>query len=156
MRIEDLGHDKIEIRTAGELNLLKAGRASWPLLQAAEGHSDPEIASRATQILHRAHLRRKIPYQILRYHPNAIHTLQDGATREKLKLISTFGRYYQESKAFLITLSKDPNPRIAVAASDALYDNRDFSWVEHLLDIYVRTPPPHSPPAGYGEGNAHP
>ena len=143
--IEDLGHDKIEIRTAGELNLLKAGRASWPLLQAAEGHTDPEIASRATQILHRTHLRRKIPYQILRYHPNAIHTLQDGATREKLKLISTFGRYYQESKSFLITLSMDPNPRIAVAASDALYDNRDFSWVEHLLDIYVRTPPPLSP-----------
>jgi len=143
--IEDLGHEKIEIRTAAERKLLKVGRESWTLLKAAEGHPDPEVASRAVQILHRAHLRRKIPYQILRYHPNAIHTLQDGATREKLKLISTFGRYYQESKTFLITLSNDLDPQIAVAAADALYDNRDFSWVEHLLEIYASTPPPHSP-----------
>ena len=143
--IEDLGQDDIETRTKAGARLLHAGRAAWGPLTNAESHSNPEISARATQILSHARLRRQISYRILRFHPNALYTLKDGPTREKLRLIATFGRYYKESRRFLLTFSADPNPRIAVAAAEALYDNRDFSWVEHLLRIYAEETVPRSP-----------
>ena len=136
--IDDLGNARIQVREEAAARLWNAGRAAWPALQAAsENHRDPETRARARDLLERSRLRRRLSFRILEEHPNAALTLRAGATGAKIRLIRTMGRTFEETHALLRELLDDPNPEIALAAAEALYENRSKDWVGRLLELYA-------------------
>jgi HEAT repeat protein len=136
--IEALAADDPAVRESASLGLRRAGRAAWPALdQAARTHPDPETRARASDLLETSRLRRRLSFRILDEHPGALLTLRAGATAEKLRLIRTLGRHFEEASDLLAEFSRDPEPEIAVAAAEVLYENRNTDWAGLLLRLYA-------------------
>ncbi len=136
--IDQLAEEDVSVRESASRRLGDAGRAAWPALEAASRtHPDPEARARARDLLAAARDRRRLSHRILEEHPGALGALTAGATCEKIRLIRTLGRYYDETSDLLRDFVLDPDPEIAVAAADALYENRNYEWVGRLLELYA-------------------
>ncbi len=136
--IEDLAADDPAVRESASFRLRRAGRAAWPALEeAGRAHPDPETRARAFDLLQASRLRRRLPFRILDEHPGALETLRAGGTAEKLRLIRTLGRHFEEAGDLLLELARDPEPEVAVAAAEALYENRNTDWAGRLLELYA-------------------
>lgn len=135
--IQDLGHEDPASRDAASARLRAAGRAAWPALEeASQSHPDPEVRGRAHDVLTLSRERRRLSHRILEEHPTALAAMTAGATGEKIRLIRTLGRHYEETSDFLLRFCRDPEPEIAVAAAEALYENRNYEWAVPLLELY--------------------
>lgn len=143
--IRDLGHEDPSARDAAAAHLRAAGRAAWPALEeTARSADDPEVRARARDLLDASRLRRRLSHRILEEHPTALAALTAGATTEKIRLIRTLGRHFEECSDLLLAFVRDPEPEIAVAAAEALYENRNYEWGPDLLELYARENCPRS------------
>jgi HEAT repeat protein len=136
--IDRLAHEDPAVREDAAARLHAAGRSAWAdLADAAERHPDLEARSRARDLLHASRQRRRLSHRVLDEHPAALGTLTAGGTAEKVRLIRTLGRHYEESAELLLEFLRDPEPEIVIAAADALHENRNFQWTRRLLDLYA-------------------
>jgi len=136
--VDDLGDDEPSLRAAASSRLRSAGRAAWPVLdQASHRHPDPEVRARARDLLTSIRRRRELPFRILDEHPDAAALLEAGPASDRAALARTLGRHFEDSSGFLLELLRDPDPEVALAAAEALHENRNADWPPRLLELFV-------------------
>jgi HEAT repeat protein len=136
--IDELAEECPVARENAAVHLRAAGRAAWPDLEtASRSHPDPECRARAADLLRDSRRRRTISHLVLEEHPDALRTLENGATTEKIRLIRALGRAFDTSSEILLDLIRDADPEVAIAAAEALQENRNFDWTPRLLEIYA-------------------
>jgi HEAT repeat protein len=144
--IDDLADESPVVRDAAASRLRGSGRAAWPDLEsAARAHPDPECRARAADLLRDSRRRRTISHVVLEDHPDALRTLENGATAEKIRLIRTLGRSFDTCSEILVDLVRDPDPEVVIAAAEALQENRSFEWTPRLLEIFATEEMPRQP-----------
>jgi HEAT repeat protein len=143
--IDDLGHDSPAVREEASSRLRAAGRAAWPELEeAATIHPDLEIRSRCRDLVATSRLRRRIPWRVLDECPNAVATLRNGPSSERIVLIRVLARAYEDAADLLLDLAQDPDPEVVLAAAEYLQERRNTDWAPRLLEIYSREDCPRS------------
>ena len=124
--IDDLGQDTPARREEASSHLRAAGRAAWPELEAAAaGHADLEIRSRCRDLLATSRLRRRIPWRVLDECPNAVATLRNGPSSERIALVRVLARAYDDAADLLLDLAEDPDPEVVLAAAEYLQERRN-------------------------------
>jgi HEAT repeat protein len=137
--IDDLGADDPALRSAAALRLRSAGRAAWPALEdAARAHPDPEARARARDLLAASRRRREIPFRVLDEHPDAPALLEAGPSAARVALARTLARHFEDTAALLLELLRDRDPEVALAAAEALHENRNMDWPPRLLELFVQ------------------
>lgn len=137
--IDDLGHDTPAAREEAASRLRAAGRAAWPELEAAAAsHSDLEIRSRCRDLVATSRLRRRIPWRVLDECPNAVATLRNGTSAERIALVRVLARAYEDTADLLLDLAQDPDPEVVLAAAEYLQERRNTDWAPRLLELYAR------------------
>lgn len=137
-RPDDLGAESPAVREAAAERFARRGRAAWPTLEeAARSHPDPEVRTRAAEILRRGRLRRRLPYRLLDEHPDALEILEGSGTPEKIRLVRSFTRCFEETSDLLQDLAHDPDPEVALAAAETLQENRSYEWIEPILAAFA-------------------
>jgi HEAT repeat protein len=137
--IDDLGHDDPAVREAASCSLRSAGRAAWAELDlAARTHPDLETRSRCHDLLVSIHLRRRLPWRVLDEFPQAVATLQNGPSSERIALIRILARAYEETVDLLLELVQDPDPEVVLTACEYLQERRNTDWTPRLLELYAR------------------
>lgn len=137
--IDDLGHDDPAVREAASSFLRAAGRAAWAELDvAAKGHPDLEIRERCRDLLVTTHLRRRLPWRVLDEFPQAVSTLRNGPSTERIALIRVLSHAYEETVDLLLQLVQDPDPEVVLTACEFLQERRNTDWAPRLLELYAR------------------
>lgn len=137
-RIDDLGAPSPAVREAAALRWARLGRPAWPALEeTARTHPDPEVRARAGEILRRSRLRRRLPYRLLDEHPHALEILEGSGTPDKIHLLRSFTRCFEETADLLQDLVRDPDPEVALAAAETLQENRSYDWIDPVLAAFV-------------------
>jgi HEAT repeat protein len=135
--IDDLGHDDPAVRYEASLHLKAAGRAAWADLEAAgRSHPDLETRARCLDLLEESHLRRRLPWRVLDEAPNAVATLRGGTTLERVALLRTLARSFDETSDLIGDLAQDPDPEVVLAAAEVLQERRNSDWAPRLLRFY--------------------
>jgi HEAT repeat protein len=143
--IDSLGDESVVVRDEAAARLRSAGRSAWPDLETAgRSHPDPETRVRARELLGFARLRRRLSFRVLEEAPSAVAVLQGGPSCEKIRLIRVLSRHFEEAAELLPGLLRDPDPEVAVAAAEALYENRNADWGPRLLELYLADDCPRS------------
>jgi HEAT repeat protein len=143
--IDQLADDDPALREGAALYLRQAGKPAWTSLErAARAHPEAECRARAQDLLYAQRQRRRLSYAVLEEHPSALLTLEAGGTTEKIRLIRTLGRHFEESSELLQELLGDSDPDVVVAAAEALHENRNCDWSGRLLDLLALEDSPRS------------
>src|SRR5262245_28729895 len=109
--IDDLGHDTPAVREEASSRLRAAGRAAWPELEAAAAaHPDLETRNRCHDLVASSRLRRRIPWRVLDECPNAVSTLRNGTSADRIALIRVLARAFEDTADLLLDLAQDPDP----------------------------------------------
>lgn len=143
--IEDLGQDDPAVRSGASSYLKAAGRAAWPALDAAAlRHPDLETRSRCRDLSEQTRLRRRLPWRVLDEAPDAVAVLRSGGSPERIALLRTLSRAYEETSDLILDMVQDPDPEVVVAAAEALQERRNTDWAPRLLELYAREDCPRS------------
>src|SRR5262245_48844363 len=114
--IDDLGHESPAVRDDALSKLRAAGRAAWPDLEAAaDNHPDLETRCRCRDIVATARLRRRLPWRVLDEFPNAVATLRNGPSSERIALVRVLARTYEDTGDLLLDLAQDRDPEVVLA-----------------------------------------
>ncbi len=140
---ERLSSDDVAARDQAALDLRRAGRAAWPLLERAARSADPEAAGRARDLLDAVRVRRRLTWRMIDACPGLEAALRGGTSSSRAAAARALAGFPDEGRELLLELLRDADAETALAAAESLHETHSGrEWVPRMLDLLASPAPP--------------